>query len=72
MKKITCSIISKLKNEIQEDIKQTQQSIEAEMNRLNIDSIEQVQDIVKIVNEKEKLRMKLKNMINKSISMNWK
>ncbi|AXV42469.1 SMC family ATPase [Staphylococcus warneri] len=48
------------KNEIQEDIKQTQQSIEAEMNRLNIDSIEQVQDIVKIVNEKEKIENEIK------------
>ena len=42
------------------------------MNRLNIDSIEQVQDIIKIVYEKEDIEMKLKNMINKSIRMNWK
>ncbi|PTI10985.1 nuclease SbcCD subunit C, partial [Staphylococcus warneri] len=41
------------KNDIQEEIKQTQQALDAEMNRLNIDSIEQVQDIIKIVYEKE-------------------
>lgn len=48
------------KNDIQEEIKQTQQALDAEMNRLNIDSIEQVQDIIKIVYEKEDIENEIK------------
>lgn len=48
------------KNDIQEEIKQTQQVLDAEMNRLNIDSIEQVQDIIKIVYEKEDIENEIK------------
>ncbi|MGK9288247.1 exonuclease subunit SbcC [Staphylococcus warneri] len=48
------------KNDIQEEIKQTQQALDAEMNRLNIDSIEQVQDIIKIVYEKEDIENEVK------------
>lgn len=48
------------KNDIQEEIKQTQQALDAEMNRLNIDSIKQVQDIIKIVYEKEDIENEIK------------
>lgn len=48
------------KNDIQEEIKQTQQALDAEMNRLNIDSIEQIQDIIKIVYEKEDIENEIK------------
>ncbi|MEX2947678.1 exonuclease subunit SbcC [Staphylococcus warneri] len=48
------------KNDIQEEIKQTQQALDAEMNRLKIDSIEQVQDIIKIVYEKEDIENEIK------------
>lgn len=48
------------KNDIQEEIKQTQQALDAEMNRLNIDSIEQVQDIIKIFYEKEDIENEIK------------
>lgn len=48
------------KNDIQEEIKQTQQALDVEMNRLNIDSIEQVQDIIKIVYEKEDIENEIK------------
>ena len=48
------------KNDIQKEIKQTQQALDAEMNRLNIDSIEQVQDIIKIVYEKEDIENEIK------------
>lgn len=48
------------KNDIQEEIKHAQQALDAEMNRLNIDSIDQVQDIIKIVYEKEEIENEIK------------
>ncbi|MCD9065517.1 SMC family ATPase [Staphylococcus pasteuri] len=55
-------------NESQDELKRTQKEIENEMNRLSLSSIEQIQSIIEIVNEKESIEKEI-NDFNKQLHM---